>query len=628
MIDESATEAARHLQSIEDDRAFESNWRALVAQFSDADVVWQEKPRRLIRQRKFDEAIALIEARDFGSETDRERQILKADLLFWARDHGRADQIFSRLIANAPDQQDARLVYAKRLMFEGKLVKCRELLRPVEDGFPSGTQACRFSEHSRAIMAVLSAKEGRPLSEDDDARILAMKHAVLSLRDRYLRASGSAGLGKVALVTGGLGAGGAERQITRLASRLVDAQRAGKAIAGVEISSSAELILRGTDVVNNKDFFLPATRAQGVAIFTMTDLPPQSPREMGITDPELLVLLSCLPASVTTGLERLTPHFLERKFDVISIWQDGACLFSALAALLAGVPQIHLVIRDMPPTMRPFFYRPEYEVLYRAMAQIPGVQFISNSKAAAKAYSEWIDIPQDRIAILYNGVEPMSSVGDQDGKAAWDALVRRTPDAARTIGGVFRFEPGKQPHVWIEFAAHYLRRHPDTRFVLVGGGSLLKDAERQADELGIGDRILFTGRSEIVGYWLSRMDVMVHLSRHEGLPNVLLEAQYMGLRVVATPAGGAAECIVDGVTGRIVSTCEQPDPEEVAACVNELLNLSANENPLAPGGAGRQFLDEHFAVDKMLGDFVTLCADNAAGMIQKDRIVGTQVSKL
>src|SRR4029078_8223636 len=109
----------------------------------------------------------------------------------------------------------------------------------------------------------------------------------------------------------------------------------------------------------------------------------------------------------------------------------------------------------------------------------------------------------------------------------------------------------------------YLRKHPKTRFLLVGDGRLLPKAQELAEELGIANRILFTGRSTRLGFWMSKMDVFVLLSRYEGLPNVLIEAQYMGVRVVTTPAGGAAECLIDGVTGHVLGCAEQPDYDAI-----------------------------------------------------------------
>jgi glycosyltransferase involved in cell wall biosynthesis len=187
----------------------------------------------------------------------------------------------------------------------------------------------------------------------------------------------------------------------------------------------------------------------------------------------------------------------------------------------------------------------------------------------------------------------------------WNEFVEATGDAEHTIGSVFRFNTDKQPLLWIRFAARYLRRHPKSRFVMVGGGRLLPNAQQLADELGISDRILFVGSSNRVGYWMSKMDVLVLLSRYEGLPNVLIEAQYMGVRVVTTPAGGAAECLIDGVTGHVLECAEKPDLEDIVRSVHDLARRSGDRAVFEGGGVGRTFLDAHFSIPHMLAQYVS-----------------------
>ena len=56
-------------------------------------------------------------------------------------------------------------------------------------------------------------------------------------------------------------------------------------------------------------------------------------------------------------------------------------------------------------------------------------------------------------------------------------------------------------------------------------------------------------------------------SKVEGLPNVIIEAQYSGVPVLTTNAGGARECIIEGETGIVV------DSDSVELMVSKLLEM-------------------------------------------------------
>jgi glycosyltransferase involved in cell wall biosynthesis len=119
------------------------------------------------------------------------------------------------------------------------------------------------------------------------------------------------------------------------------------------------------------------------------------------------------------------------------------------------------------------------------------------------------------------------------------------------------------------------------------------------------------------------MEVLVLLSRYEGLPNVLIEAQYMGVRVVTTPAGGAAECLMDGVTGHVLECAEKPDLDGIVERANDLAMKSSDHGLFVDGGPGRAFLDSRFSIPHMLAQFVT-CTKRGLGSDMPDDHVSVE----
>ena len=72
---------------------------------------------------------------------------------------------------------------------------------------------------------------------------------------------------------------------------------------------------------------------------------------------------------------------------------------------------------------------------------------------------------------------------------------------------------------------------------------------------------------------MEKMDAMILMSQYEGLPNVLIEAQSLGIPIVFTPAGGSAECCLPGETGEVLSDLELPDLHEACEKVTKLIAL-------------------------------------------------------
>ena len=562
--------------------------------------------RRLLRQKAVNSALALLDDDKFASASDERWQCEKGLLLYEAREFDRAENLFGRLFEACPNKYEMRVEYAKKLLENGQLVHACDVLAPVRDLLKEGTNSHAFAEKAFALLPLLTSLEGRHLGRDEDTRVLAMKHAILHFKRRSVQAGSAKAPGRLTLITGGLGPGGAERQLTRLA---IELDRARKAPGGNRVlPPQVEVVVRSFGAEKQNDFYLDDLRTAGVELYQMNDFPAVMPRSLGVESAALLQLLSHLPPVVNFGVTRLTRHCIDSGTETVSLWQDGACLLGGLAALLAGVPHVQLAIRGLPPSVRRHMYRPEYEVLYRAMAEIPGVTFVSNSNAAAKAYSDWLDVDLDRFDIVYNGVQPMSSEGSPECEQLWKDFQARTSGAGQTIGGVFRFETDKQPLTWVRFAARYLKRHENARFVVVGGGRLLEHAIKLAEDYGIDDRILFVGRSVHVGYWMTKMDVLVLLSRFEGLPNVLIEAQYMGVPVVTTPAGGSPECLIDGVSGHVLESSEALDYQRVITRVHELATRGSDPELFKDSGEVRKFLDSNFSIARMITAFVACIA--------------------
>ena len=116
-------------------------------------------------------------------------------------------------------------------------------------------------------------------------------------------------------------------------------------------------------------------------------------------------------------------------------------------------------------------------------------------------------------------------------------------------------------------------------------------------------------------------DVLLHCSITppsgdiEGIPNVVVEAQAMGLPVIGTLHGGIVEAIRDGQTGFLVHERDVPALVEALAAL-----ASDRERRLAMGRAAREFVVRDFNLKAQVSQHVDiyekLAADRAPGILR------------
>jgi GalNAc-alpha-(1->4)-GalNAc-alpha-(1->3)-diNAcBac-PP-undecaprenol alpha-1,4-N-acetyl-D-galactosaminyltransferase len=128
---------------------------------------------------------------------------------------------------------------------------------------------------------------------------------------------------------------------------------------------------------------------------------------------------------------------------------------------------------------------------------------------------------------------------------------------------------------------------PGWRLAILGEGPLDADLKRQAESLGIADRVVWPGLVDDPFAWYAAADVFVLSSRHEGMPNVMLEAMSVGLPIVASDASpGPLEYAVDGATAIVVPN---EDPQRLADAMARLAGDDALRGKL--GDAARARMD-------------------------------------
>lgn len=150
------------------------------------------------------------------------------------------------------------------------------------------------------------------------------------------------------------------------------------------------------------------------------------------------------------------------------------------------------------------------------------------------------------------------------------------------VACVARLAEVKGQHVLIEALA---ATGPGIRATLVGaelesrGPSYRDRLVRQAEALGVANRVELAGFRADARELIAAADALVLPSFREGLPIVVLEAMERGRPVIATAVGGTPEAVLDGATGLLVPAGDAP---ALAAALRRL-----RDDPVLRASLGR-----------------------------------------
>ena len=173
-------------------------------------------------------------------------------------------------------------------------------------------------------------------------------------------------------------------------------------------------------------------------------------------------------------------------------------------------------------------------------------------------------VPAERVRVIWNGAPLLEFAPVARDRAREVRATLGLPREARVVGSIGRLNEQKGHRYLLDAAPAVLRAHPDARFLIVGDGDLAEPLRRQAQALGLADRVVFAGHRGDVPEMLGAIDVLCLPSLYEGTPLALFEAMAAGKAIVASAVDGCAEVLADGTTGLLVPP---RDPAALGAAV-------------------------------------------------------------
>jgi len=199
------------------------------------------------------------------------------------------------------------------------------------------------------------------------------------------------------------------------------------------------------------------------------------------------------------------------------------------------------------------------------------LRIISPSKKVKSQIMELYGVPDQDIAVIYNGVD----------------LTKFNLDCADEIRRSKRAEYGiKDDETLLVFAAtnfelkglefiiRAVGQLKDRNLkLLVVGGDRQKKYRELAHRLGVSNKVVFSGASSMISEQYKCGDIFIYPTFYDPFANTCLEAMACGLPVITSRANGVAEIIDDGESGLIIN--DPSDSGEIADKIKLMLDDEA-----------------------------------------------------
>ncbi|MFH1055287.1 MAG: glycosyltransferase family 4 protein [Candidatus Altiarchaeota archaeon] len=260
----------------------------------------------------------------------------------------------------------------------------------------------------------------------------------------------------------------------------------------------------------------------------------------------------------------------EHKFDIIhsqgaeSLYQN---ILKAPSCHKAAVEQFkrergfgYRVLKTFEPASNIVLQIEKYNLTHRNFKKL-----IALSKGNLREVQHYYGVPDEYIRLIPNGVNIEEFTPEN--RKLYRTDVRRMHgidenDIVLLFVG-WEFKRKGLRHV-IEALPHLPK---DVKLVAVGGDKR-QPYERRAAELGVSDRVVFTGHSSEARKYYASADLFVFPTAYEGFSMATLEAAASGLPVLATLVNGTEDLIREGENGFFI----EREGKDIAEKVRHVLD--------------------------------------------------------
>ncbi len=259
---------------------------------------------------------------------------------------------------------------------------------------------------------------------------------------------------------------------------------------------------------------------------------------------------------------------------------SGIALLGSIAARIAGIPFVwHVRVIT-------------FGWLLDLFVGLLSTRIIAISEAVRNRF--WWMRGSPRLVIVHNGVDLQRFNPSVEGGSFRKEI--GCGDKDLLVGTVGRFHPIKGYEYFIRSASVVVKKVPEAKFLIVGlnyheNNRYLDSLRNLARDLGLEDKIIFTGSRDDVPEIMASLDLFVLSSTAEAFGRVVVEAMACGKPVIAFGGGGVLDIVEDGVTGLLAA------PRDSDGLADRIVRVLEDRDAAAElGTKGRQRAEELFGI--------------------------------
>ncbi len=323
-------------------------------------------------------------------------------------------------------------------------------------------------------------------------------------------------------------------------------------------------------------------------------------RFLDLPNVSLRVYASASDSGLKTGrsLARITREYSP---EILHLHYFGFINLYSWIARFQSVKQVFFTDHHSRPSGYISTRAPFWKRAIGRIVNTPITKVICVSKYSHDCMSSFGLLPPNRFQMIYNGVD-LSRV-KSDPQRAIDFRRRYSIPLDRSIvTQVSWVIPEKGIIDFLETARVVTRQNPNVQFVIVGEGAYREQYMKQAVEMGIADRVTWTGMVEDVfgeGVF-EAADVVCQFSRWEEVFGwMIAEAMAHGKPVVATRVGGIPELVKHHQSGYLV---DRGDTKTMSNQVLALLNDALLRKRM--GRMGKNIVQEKFKLSNNVAKLI------------------------